>query len=135
MRERSIKRLRSAVHSTAHHAESGLSYIHPHLGKLCASINRDEIGLNLLTGTLVPPPFRIPREVKLSTQALCKRFEGILRSEHLDSTWLSEAAAEFLFRGTTWPYGCIVKVKTVDGREVEAAVRNGRKGKIIRASV
>ena len=134
MRDRSIKRLRSAVHSTAHHAESALSYVHPHLGELCASMGQNEIVLNLLNGTLHPMPSAIPQTVTLSTQALCQRFKEILRSEHLDSTWLSEAEADFLFRGTTWPPGCIVKVKTVDGREIETAVRHGQKGQIVRAS-
>lgn len=123
------------MHSTAHHAESALSYLHPHLGQLCASIDRNQIGLDLLTGALAPAPSRIPRTVKLSAQALCQRFGDILRSEHIDDSWLSEAVAEFVFYGATWPDGCIVKVKTVDGREVEAAVRHGQKGKIIRVSL
>lgn len=134
MRERSIKRLRSVVHSTAHHAESALSYLHPHLGELCASLEWDEIVLNLLNGAHAPAPSKTPRPVLLSTQALCQRFEDIIRSECIDKTWLSNATATFLFRGSTWPVGCIVKVKTVDGREVETAVCNGqKKGRVVRA--
>ncbi len=127
---RSVKRLRSVVHSTAHHAESFLSYVHPHLGEVCLALHLKQITLDLLTGTFYPVPIEIPRPLELSAKRLCERFAEIMAAEGLAVPWLTRATAEFFFSQATYPDACLVVATTQEGRSIEANVSMGRKRKV-----
>ena len=77
----SSKRLRSVVQSLAHHAISGLSYIHPHIGRENANRN---ISLYLLSGETNPRIETPSKELVLSSQALKEKFIEILNAEKMD---------------------------------------------------
>jgi hypothetical protein len=129
---RSTKRLRSVVHSVAHHAMSGLSYLHPHLGELCQSLKIRRIEVNLLNAALDPAPHKIPKPLALSLPTFCRTFESILASEKLDTSAVSCASALFEFHRGSWPNACLVTVITPEGRRIESAVGlDGAKSEVI----
>ena len=74
----SSKRLRSVVQSIAHHAASGLCYLHPHLGKFCKNISLNKISVNLISESLEPPFQETSREIEISVSSLREKFEEIL---------------------------------------------------------
>jgi hypothetical protein len=53
----SIKKLSSVCHNIAHHAVSGLSYVHPHLRQACKGIGIDTITIDLLREQPCPDRF------------------------------------------------------------------------------
>jgi hypothetical protein len=60
--ERSYKHLSGLAHDIAHHAQSGLSYLHPHLGKACAVAGIESVEVDLTSWLPYPRgvPFRLP---------------------------------------------------------------------------
>lgn len=77
----SLKRLSSVCHSIAHHAASGLSFIHPHLRRACRDIGIDVLTIDLKSEEPCPERFRTIEPVRLSLGALRKKAEEILASE------------------------------------------------------
>ena len=96
---RSTKRLRSVVHSIAHHAMSGLCFVHPHLGQVRMSLGAERVSVDLLRSTTEPSHLPMPREVELSTRALGETFCGLLKAEALDIGDVTAAIATFFFKG------------------------------------
>jgi hypothetical protein len=131
-----MKRLRSVVHSIAHHAISGLCYVHPHLGQARKRLGVKDASVDLLRPeiSLVIDP--IPREIALSTEALRERFAALIAGERLNIAEIKSAEAVFVYRGTcTWPDACYVQVETIEGKRIEDAVgHDGRRAQILRAS-
>lgn len=133
---RSIKRLRSVVHSIAHHAISGLCHVHPDLGQARKRLGVKEVSVNLLRPEISLALDPIPSQIQRSTDALRARFAALVAGERLSIDHLSTATATFVYRGTcTWPDACYVQVETNVGKSVEDAVGdNGRRAHIIRAN-
>ncbi|MGC3982420.1 MAG: hypothetical protein QM808_14315 [Steroidobacteraceae bacterium] len=131
---RSKKRLRSVVHSIAHHAMSGLCHVHPHLGQVRKSLGVESISVDFLHPEIKPSPNPIPREIELSTQALRKTFSGLLEAEALSISDVTSSVATFFFKGdAVWPDGCLVQVETVSGLKLEDAVGlDGYRAEILR---
>jgi len=129
--KRSIKRLRSVVHSVAHHAESGLCFVHPHLGKFHNDAQCDDLRLDLLDGGVIPIGLNIPEPLSLAIKALSERFRAILESEKIESDWIDEAIVQFIFHSDVYPRGCVVTVTTSDGRRIETGVALGKKERFI----
>jgi hypothetical protein len=77
----SEKRLSSVCHSIAHHAVSGLSYIHPHLRRACKDAGISSIVIDLKQSDPCPERFREIKPLKLSLAALQKTYERILGAE------------------------------------------------------
>lgn len=75
------KRLRSVCHSIAHHAVSGLSYIHPHVLRACHDANIDSMQVNLLDVDPCPTQFKGIKPLRLSLRGLREKFEDILVAE------------------------------------------------------
>lgn len=93
----SRKRLRSVAHSVAHHAVSGLSYLHPHLGIAAREIGQDEIIVDMLADDPCPTGLQHILELKTSLAALRVRFEEILASEDIEIAGLAYAVLWFDF--------------------------------------
>lgn len=131
---RSTKRLRSVVHSIAHHAMSGLCYVHPHLGQARKSLGAERVSVDLLHSNIEPSPSPLPREIELSTNALRETFSRLLDAEALQISELTSAVAIFFFKGdATWPDGCLVQVETASGIKLEDAVGlDGHRAEILR---
>ena len=129
----STKRLRSVVQSTAHHAVSGLCYVHPHLGAVCKGLGIKSVQVGLLEANFDPALGEIPKELSLSTNALRERFKEILASEHISPNEVQEAYATFQFLQAKWPASCCVSVRNSRGKLIEAAVgSDGNSAEVLR---
>lgn len=120
---RSTKRLRSVVHSIAHHAMSGLCYVHPHLGQARKPLGAERVSVGLLHPTMQPAPVPVPHDIEQSTEALRQKFSELLAREFLSASDLVSAIATFVYKGDcTWPEACLVQVETPSGLVLEDAV-------------
>ena len=77
----SHKRLRSVCHSIAHHAVSGLSYVHPHLRRACRAIGVLCVRVNLKSEDPCPEVFLQDGPLHFSLLALRQKFQNILVAE------------------------------------------------------
>ena len=126
----STKRLRSVAQSTAHHAVSGLCYLHPHLGDRCRKNGTTWECVLLIGENVVAPSNDGP--ISLATDALRGKFDEILQSEGGQQSDISTAVAFFEFNRGSWPSACAVKISTESGSEVEVAVgSDGRSAEIL----
>ena len=126
------KRLRSAIHSTAHHAVSGLCYVHPHLGELCKDAGINTATIDLLSGRVAVLNIEIATPLEFASQALSEKFEEILSLEKIERSSLQSARIEFQFRGSRWPRSCYIRVVTAEGREFQDAVgMDGHRAEIV----
>ena len=126
----SSKRLRSVVQSLAHHSISGLSYIHPHIGK---ENSNQKISLFLLSGKTKPKIVNPSNELILSTQALRDKFVEILSFKKINISNILETELQFEFDNLSYPKYCFARIKTTSGKEFERVVdANGEIGEILR---
>jgi hypothetical protein len=91
----SQKRLNSICRSIAHHAVSGISYIHPHMLQACRAAGQPHMTVSLLESEPCPESFRGIEPLRLSLRALRKRFEEILAAEGFSVADLAEASLTF----------------------------------------
>lgn len=118
----STKRLRSVVHSIAHHGVSGLCHLHPHLGEACQGANLQTYELSLLSTSERSEFENSIKEIYLSTEALREQFLTIVDSENQSLDDLAEASITFRFLRGRWPSGCYVVVKTRVGHKIDVEV-------------
>ncbi len=131
----STKRLRSVIQSTAHHAVSGLCYVHPHLGSLCKEQDIKLIRVSLQEPEFSPALANITRELELSTNALREKFNEILALEEISPKEIQDAYATFEFLQAKWPVGCCVSVRNFEGKVIEVAVgSDGNSAEILRGN-
>ncbi len=131
----SIKRLRSVIQSTAHHAVSGLCYVHPHLGEKCKEIGIKSIGINLMQPEFDIELQSITKELKLSTNALREKFNELLIVENINASEIIKANIIFNFMYGRWPSSCFIEAVTVEGAKVEVAVDSeGKTAEVLHAS-
>lgn len=129
----STKRLRSVIQSTAHHAVSGLCYVHPHLGIVCNGLGIKSVQVGLLEEKFDPALGEIPNELSLSTNALREKFLEILASEHITPAEFQDAYATFEFLQDKYPVVCCVSVRDSKGKLIEAAVGiDGNSAEVLR---
>lgn len=118
----STKRLKSVIQSTAHHAISGLCYIHPHLGEVCNKLGIKSIRINLMKpGFDVELP-SVSKALKLSTDALRERYTALLTVENIQASEIKSTYATFFFLHDEWPVSCYIKVITIEGKKADVAV-------------
>ncbi len=130
----SIKRLRSVIQSTAHHAVSGLCYVHPHLGEWCKELGINSTGVDLLKPGFELESPSITKELELSTNALREKFYELLAVENILASEITGAYATFSFLRGTWPTSCYIKVVTVEGKIAEIAVdSSGKTAEVLHA--
>ena len=128
-----IKRLRSVVHSAAHHAVSGLCYVHPHLGAECRKYSYNQICVDLINLSFEPKIEVISTEISLSVSALRETFFELLASENIEDSAITGVEATFFFQRSTWPHACVVRVTINESQVVERCVdSSGRSGEILK---
>lgn len=93
----SSKRLSSVSHSIAHHAVSGLSYVHPHLRQAARQISETTVFVDLLADEPCPERFLNIGPIRLSLNAMKSRFNEILVSEGFEDSELGFAGVLFEF--------------------------------------
>ena len=89
------KRLRSVCHSIAHHAVSGLSYVHPHVLRACRDANINSLQVDLLGVDPCPQQFIRNEPLRLSLRGLREKFESILAAEGFTISDLTIAKLSF----------------------------------------
>lgn len=68
--------LKSVGHNIAHHAQSGLSYVHPYLGQLCREAGVMSIEVELLDALPYPVGFPLMRPLELALALNYRRHSG-----------------------------------------------------------
>jgi len=116
------KRLRSVVHSVAHHGVSGVCFLHPSLGETCNAIGLDSAEINLLNRDANSQLENASDKIFWAARALREKFESVLRSENMSRHELSKATAVFFFARSTWPSACYVRITLNSGSTIECAV-------------
>ena len=91
----SSKLLNGVAHDIAHHAISGLSYLHPHLSQTCRKAGITEIALDLMSESPLPSSVPDCQPLRLASQALHRTFVGILESVGFALTDVSAARLTF----------------------------------------
>ncbi len=89
------KRLRSVCQSIAHHAVSGLSYVHPHIVRACSNAGASCMQVDLLAADPCPPQFAEIAPLRASLNCLREKFETILATEEFSLSDLSLATLVF----------------------------------------
>lgn len=120
----SEKRLSSVCHSVAHHAVSGLSYLHPHLARACRASGLSEANVDLISGAPLPASLSASEELCLAVTSLRARFAQILESEGFALTDLLIARLLFEFANYRDDYcsDCHARLVSQGGREFMSAV-------------
>lgn len=94
--------LQSVTHNLGHHAVSGLSYLVPHLFRAAESSGQLTVSIDMLGEPILSPTLRLDEPLRLSLDALRKRFGEILASEGFAQDALRAATLVFRFEGH-WP--------------------------------
>lgn len=118
----SIKRLRSVIHSIAHHSVSGLCYVHPYLGEECQKDGANTISVSLLHAEIKPKLVNARKELELSITALRQKFKELLEYERIKVGEIKNAYIIFNFSKSNWPDSCYVEVVTQEDKRIEVAV-------------
>ena len=121
----SNKRLNSVAQSIAHHAVSGLSYVHPHLGEMCDKKGITSVEINILADDFYPSYFDANTPLRLSLNHLKARFFEILKREGFSENDISGVTLSFEFDFTKWDYYCSIctsKIITHSGSVYEKTV-------------
>ena len=106
------------AHDIAHHAQSGLSYLHPWLDDACREARLSEAALDLLADRPWPTGFPVSEPLRLATSALQRRFADMVAKAGLSVDDLSEAGLVFIFAspGSAGSPEVRSRLKTEDGR-------------------
>jgi hypothetical protein len=120
----SVKRLSSVCQSIAHHAASGLSYVHPHLRRACREAGLDSLVVSLISDDPCPERFRHIEPLRLSLRSLRTRFEEILRAEGFTMADIKAIDLDFQFRQALDDYCSICHARLVHrlGKDFSYAV-------------
>ncbi|MFZ1612600.1 MAG: hypothetical protein WAT51_00405 [Holophaga sp.] len=93
----SQKLLSSVAHNIAHHAVSGLSYLHPHLKLTLVKANLTSIAVDLLNPELDQPNLKPSKPLTDAIGALKSKFAEILVAEGLSLADVRSAVLVFDF--------------------------------------
>ena len=121
----SRRRLSSVCQSIAHHAASGLSYVHPHLLQALKVTGEPFATVDLLSATPYPKELRSHPHLPTALSSLRDRFEQILKSEGFLITDLNEAKLFFKSDGQyhdEYCCECHARLSHSSGRKYFAAV-------------
>jgi hypothetical protein len=93
----SQRALAGVTHDIAHHASSGLSYVHPHLYQACEAAGVREATVDLLESA--PYPLGLPQmePLRLSLIALHDKFFDILSANGFSPSDVTAATLRFQF--------------------------------------
>jgi len=121
----STKSLRGVAHNLAHHAQSGLAFLYPHLWRACSDVGVRQAHLDLLSQAPYPVglPYREPLAMALHT--LRGRFLDILDKGGFAASDVSsvELVFEFPPEGDGSIYSVRAVLTAMNGRDYTATVR------------
>jgi len=93
----SQRALAGVTHDIAHHAGSGLSYVHPHLYQACQAAGVREATVDLLENAPYPPGLPQIEPLQLSLNALHDKFFAILAANGFGPSDVATATLRFQF--------------------------------------
>ena len=93
----SQRALAGVTHDIAHHAISGLSYVHPHLYRACQTVGTREATIDLLAQQPYPPGLPLLEPLQLSLSALQEKFFAILEANGFGVTDVQTISIRFQF--------------------------------------
>lgn len=99
----SLKELQGVAHNIAHHSQSSMSWLHPHLGQACHLAGVSAAEVELLSAK--PYPLGLPthellpslKPLELALQGLQTKFWEILKQQGLCRADISSVRLEFHF--------------------------------------
>jgi len=107
-------RLNSVCYSIAHHANSGLSFIHPHIGKALKDMGRSSMTISLLDSDPCPVELKENKPLGVALASLKTKFDQILSSEGYSSVDLTQVDMTFsLDEGMDDPYCTFCRTKII----------------------
>lgn len=109
----SLKRLSSVCQSIAHHATSGLCFIHPHLHQACKDAGLESLTISLMTDDPCPERFRRIEPLRLSLRSLRTKFVEILEVEGFKMADITSISLDFQFRQALDDYCSICHARLV----------------------
>ncbi|WP_394165525.1 hypothetical protein [Neptunomonas phycophila] len=104
----SHKRLKSVVQSSAHHAVSALSFVHPHLGQACEEAGLDSIEICLSDVEPCPIRFLNIEPLRLALNILKETFYGLVVTEGFEPKDIKSAKMVFEFKHGQLDHYCSV---------------------------
>ena len=115
----SAKRLNSVAHNIAHHAQSPLSYLDPHLGEICRSLGITNVTLNLLKSPY-PKGFPVSEPLSMATNHLQKKFLKMTTDSGSNIDEIESAVLHFQFSSKRRDGYVVVKsvIRLISGREL-----------------
>lgn len=109
----SHKRLKSVVQSIAHHAVSGLSFVHPHLGQACESSGFDSIDIYVSETEPCPKEFLHIEPLRLALNTLKETFYGLVIAEGFEPKDIESTKLVFEFEHGQLDHYCSVCTATL----------------------
>jgi len=121
----SLKLLNGVAHDIAHHAQSGLSWLHPHIGQACRIAGATAAEVELLDEA--PYPTDLPRlePLVLALQGLQGKLFAILDSHRLDHAAVQSVRIQFVFKPNClddYLWAVVSRITSSTGRVFEKRV-------------
>jgi len=121
----SIKVLQSVAHDVAHHAQGGLSWLHPHVGQACRAADRLEVEVSLTSAETYPRALPPMEPLRLALLGLRDRFWNIVAAHRIEASAIKDASLVFRFsegRSDDYLSEVTCRVTGSNGRIYEACV-------------
>jgi hypothetical protein len=117
------KLLNGIAHNLAHHSQSALSYLHPHLAEASRAAGLSAVSLDLLAPDPYPPELPMLQPLRLALGALRSWFDDLVQRLGFNAGDVRSARMTFQFRSRD-DYDCKVQVLVVTktGQEIRGDV-------------
>ena len=89
--------MNGVTHDIAHHAQSGLSWLYPHLGEACRDAGVLVTSVDLVDGQPYPRGLQYKEPLALALVSMRQMLAAILEKHGFDFTELTTAQLEFTF--------------------------------------
>ncbi len=104
----SIKTFAGVAHDIAHHSQSSLSWLHPHLGQACRLAGVNTAVIDLLSQQPYPASLPKLKPLELALSSLQARFWEIVELKRLSRDCIAYAQLKFFFPPNYDDYSCSV---------------------------
>ena len=93
----SSKHFKGVAYDIIHHAVSGLSYLHPHLGDACEEAQINEVKIELLAKEVYPKKLPLKKPLKFALSSLQVKMKEIVEKKNLSLSSISRLDLLFKF--------------------------------------
>lgn len=105
----SIKLLSGVAHDIAHHSQSSLSGLHPHLAQACRSVGVNRIVLEILSEQLYPASLPKLKPLETALSNLQEKFWKMIDLKNISRECIVSAQLVFIFPWSHDDYFCSVR--------------------------